>query len=68
VGVTIVPGSVRKMGWPGLVFTPVVSPLAETHVAVAWRSDNTRPSVRQFLDITREVQAITNVTGSSLTL
>jgi DNA-binding transcriptional LysR family regulator len=53
VGVTIIPASVRKMGWTRVSYRTLTSRLAETHVAVAWRVGNDRPVVQSFLQVVR---------------
>lgn len=53
VGVTIIPASVRKMGWTGVTYKPIPTPLAETRIAVAWHVTNARPVVRSFIEVVR---------------
>jgi DNA-binding transcriptional LysR family regulator len=55
MGVTIVPASVRKMGWRGIRYVPIKSNGAVTRIAAAWRADNVSPVVEAFLDIARSV-------------
>jgi DNA-binding transcriptional LysR family regulator len=67
VGVTIVPDSIRKMGWAGVAYLPVASPGAAecgeagegvlTRVDLAWRPERTRPVVAAFLELVREAVA-----------
>ena len=53
LGVTIVPASVRKMGWHGVRYYPIRSPAAATRIAAAWRADNPSPIIPAFLEIAR---------------
>jgi DNA-binding transcriptional LysR family regulator len=53
VGVTIIPASVRKMGWRGVAYKPILTPLARTRVAIAWNANNTRPVVQSFIEVVR---------------
>jgi DNA-binding transcriptional LysR family regulator len=53
LGVTIIPESVRRMGWRGVRYYPIASPLALTRIDAAWRPENTNPIVPAFLDIAR---------------
>jgi len=55
VGVTIIPESVRKMGWRGVRYFPVVSPYAITRIDAAWRPDNRSPIIPGFLEIARSM-------------
>jgi DNA-binding transcriptional LysR family regulator len=53
LGVTIIPESVRKMGWRGVRYYPIGSPHATTRIDAAWRADNPSPVVPAFLEIAR---------------
>ncbi len=53
MGVTIIPASVRKMGWRGVKYFPIPGPAATTHIDAAWRADNGSPVVRAFLELVR---------------
>jgi DNA-binding transcriptional LysR family regulator len=55
LGVTIIPESVRKMGWRGVRYFPVASPYAITRIDAAWRPDNRSPIIPAFLEITRSM-------------
>ena len=55
LGVTIIPASVRQMGWRGVRYYPITSPSATTRIAAAWRTDNPSPIVPAFLEIARSV-------------
>jgi DNA-binding transcriptional LysR family regulator len=57
LGVTIIPESVRKMGWRGVRYFEIPSPLAWTRVDAAWRPDNPSPIIPAFLDIARSIPA-----------
>ena len=55
LGVTIVPASLEKMGWTGVVYRPLAR--ATTRVDVAWRTgeDAAKPVVAAFVGVVREV-------------
>jgi len=53
LGVTIIPASVRQMGWRGVRYYPIGSPSASTRIDAAWRSDNRSPILPAFLEIAR---------------
>lgn len=53
LGVTIIPASVRQMGWRGVRYYPIRSPSAVTRIDAAWRSDNASPILPAFLEIAR---------------
>jgi DNA-binding transcriptional LysR family regulator len=55
LGVTIIPEGVRKMGWRGVRYYPVVSPYAITRIDAAWRPDNRSPIIPAFLEIARSL-------------
>jgi DNA-binding transcriptional LysR family regulator len=55
LGVTIIPASVRQMGWRGVRYYPITSPAAITRIAAAWRADNPSPIIPAFLEIARAV-------------
>jgi DNA-binding transcriptional LysR family regulator len=57
VGVTLVPASIRKMGWTGVRYLPVRG--VETRIDMAWAADPAgsrppRPVVAAFLSLVRE--------------
>jgi DNA-binding transcriptional LysR family regulator len=49
VGVTLVPDSIRKMGWRGVAYLPL--PGVETRVDMAWVQGRDRPVVRSFVTL-----------------
>lgn len=55
IGVTIIPASIRQMGWRGVRYYPISSPSAVTRIDAAWRADNTSPIIPAFLEIARSV-------------
>lgn len=57
MGVTIIPESVRQIGWRGVKYFPIDGPQAETRIDAAWRVDNNSPVVRSFLEIARLASA-----------
>ena len=59
LGVSLLPGSVRRIGWPGVVLIPLAEPVPQTELSVAYRADETSAILPHFLDIVR------NNTGDS---
>ena len=57
VGVTIIPESVRKMGWRGVRYFPIASERATTRIDAAWRPDNRNPIIQPFLEIARSMNS-----------
>ena len=55
LGVTIIPESVQQMGWRGVRYYPIRSPLAATRIDAAWRADNRSAVLPAFLEITRSM-------------
>jgi DNA-binding transcriptional LysR family regulator len=55
MGVTIVPASVRKLGWRGVVYKSIREPGALSTVAVSWRVDASNPVIRSFVEVVRRV-------------
>jgi DNA-binding transcriptional LysR family regulator len=53
MGVTIIPESVRQMGWRGVQYFPIGSEAATTKIDAAWRTDNFNPILQSFLGIAR---------------
>ncbi len=51
VGITVVPASIRKMGWSGVRYLPLEG--VDTRIDMAWASERTRPVVGSFLDLVR---------------
>ncbi len=51
VGVTIVPASIRKMGWAGVRYLPLEG--VDTRIDLAWRPERVRPVVSAFLEVVR---------------
>jgi len=52
MGVTIVPASIRKMGWGGVAYLPLDG--VGTRIDMAWGAHPTRPVVDRFLALVRE--------------
>lgn len=53
MGVTIVPASVQKMGWTGVVYRTIASPLAISHIAAATRIEDRSPVTDAFIRMAR---------------
>ena len=54
LGVSIVPGSVQRIAWPGVVLVPLAAPVPQTELSVAYRVDEASPILQHFLDIVRQ--------------
>jgi DNA-binding transcriptional LysR family regulator len=55
MGVTIIPASVRRLGWRGVRYFPIRSESAMTRIDATWRVDNNSPVIPAFLEIARAV-------------
>lgn len=64
IGVAIVPVSLQNMQRMGVVYKPLEGPAPCVEVAVAWRRDDTLPTVRQFLQVLQQVTAGTVIAGT----
>jgi len=53
IGVAIVPGSVRNVQRPGLVYKPLGKPIPKTALALIHRKADPSPVVHRFLDLMR---------------
>jgi DNA-binding transcriptional LysR family regulator len=51
VGITVVPESIRKMGWSGVRYLPLEG--VETRIDMAWPAERSRPVVQSFLELVR---------------
>jgi len=54
MGVTIVPASVQKMGWTGVTYKSIPSPLAQSRIGMAWRADDRRAVTQAFVKLVLE--------------
>ncbi|MDZ4862162.1 MAG: LysR substrate-binding domain-containing protein [Gemmatimonadota bacterium] len=54
VGVSILPASVEKLGWPNVRYRPIPAPHGTTRIAAAWRVDRSRPVMAAFMAVVRE--------------
>lgn len=55
IGVSLLPGSVRVLRMPGLVYREVEDPVVETWTVLARLRSDPRPLPRQFMEITRRL-------------
>jgi len=53
LGVSLLPGSVRRIAWLGVVLIPLAEPVPQTELSVAYRADETSAILPHFLDIVR---------------
>ena len=60
IGVALVPAPLRQLRMPGVVYRPLVPPVPEVPLAIAWRRADMSPLVERFVDLAR------GVVGSSL--
>lgn len=58
LGVTIIPESVQQMGWRGVRYFPIRSPLAATRIDAAWRADNRSAVLPAFIEIARATASV----------
>jgi DNA-binding transcriptional LysR family regulator len=57
VGVTVVPGSVEKLGWKGVRYIPISGGQTQTRIGMAWRRGSARPLLKVFTDLVRTLTA-----------
>ncbi len=55
LGVALVPGSVRRVDWPGVVLRPISAPSPTTELSIAYRREDPSPILPHFLQIVREL-------------
>ncbi len=55
VGVSILPASVERLGWPNVRYLPIPARHGTTRVAAAWRRDRRGPVIEAFLGVARGV-------------
>ncbi len=55
VGVSILPASVERLGWPNVRYLSIPARHGTTRVAAAWRRDRERPVIDSFLSVARGV-------------
>jgi len=60
LGLAIVPESMQRLGFPGVVFRPLRKAPKVEHM-VAWRADNLNPTLKPFLNIARHIRKETKV-------
>ena len=54
IGAAVVPSSAAILHREGVVYRPLAHPAAPVEMTVAWRGDNTSPTLAGFLDTARE--------------
>ena len=64
VGISLVPSSARKTPRPGVVFRALDPSPRLLETAVAWRRDNSSPTLNLFLEVAREVFALPPSAGN----
>ncbi|BDI34203.1 LysR family transcriptional regulator [Capsulimonas corticalis] len=64
LGVAIVPASVSRLPWPGVVYKPLPPPAPTTEMAVAYRDGPLSPALANFLEIVHAVARELSATGS----
>jgi DNA-binding transcriptional LysR family regulator len=55
LGVAIVPASVARIAWPGVVLVSMPSPAPQTQLSIAYHVDEETPILPHFLEIVQEV-------------
>ena len=53
MGLALLPNSIRKIEREGVVYIPLTEPVPKTTLSVAYRKDDTSPTLKAFLDILR---------------
>ncbi|MGY2004430.1 LysR substrate-binding domain-containing protein [Blastococcus sp. SYSU DS1024] len=61
-GITVMPASVQQMEVEGIVFRPIAGQENGVHSIMAWRTDNSSPVLRRFLDVSEELFPAVTVT------
>ncbi|MEO0538094.1 MAG: LysR family transcriptional regulator [Cyanobacteria bacterium P01_A01_bin.123] len=54
-GVTFIPESLQKAGFPGVAYCPLVDKFLELQLAVAWRKESMNPVVQEFLQVIEQI-------------
>jgi len=55
IGVALVPAPLRQLRMPGVVYRPLVPPVPEVPLAIAWRRAGVSPLIERFVDLARHV-------------
>jgi DNA-binding transcriptional LysR family regulator len=53
MGIALLPNSIRKIEREGVVYLPLNEPVPKTTLSVAFRTDDTSPTLKSFLEILR---------------
>ncbi|ETX03972.1 LysR substrate-binding domain-containing protein [Candidatus Entotheonella palauensis] len=56
IGLALVPASMQKVGWKGIVYRPVQDRMPRVELAMAWRRDAMSAAVNAFRDVVREMR------------
>ncbi|MEO1144861.1 MAG: LysR substrate-binding domain-containing protein [Cyanobacteria bacterium J06638_22] len=59
-GITLVPESLQKAGFPGVVYRAIAGDFLELQLAVAWRKQSASPVLQEFLQVVEQVDYQTN--------
>ncbi|HEY9894909.1 MAG TPA: LysR substrate-binding domain-containing protein [Candidatus Sericytochromatia bacterium] len=54
MGVALVPASLQNLQRAGVVYKPLEGEIPHVEVAIAWRSDNVTPVLREFLLVVKQ--------------
>jgi DNA-binding transcriptional LysR family regulator len=57
IGLALVPESSKKQKRKGIVFRRIVGPLPKVELSLAWKQDNDKPCLHNFIDRIRKVTA-----------
>jgi DNA-binding transcriptional LysR family regulator len=60
MGIALLPNSIRKIEREGVVYLPLNEPVPKTTLSVAFRKDDTSPTLKSFLEILRPVFSADN--------
>ena len=55
IGIAIVPISLQNLQRTGVVYKPLIEPTPQAAIALAWRTQDTSPTVQRFLEVVKQV-------------
>lgn len=57
LGIALLPNSIRKNEREGVVYLPLKEPVPKTALSIAYRKDDTSPTMKSFLEVLRAVSS-----------
>jgi DNA-binding transcriptional LysR family regulator len=58
IGITLVPSSIEKLRWPGVIYRPIAPPAPLSELIAAYRPDDESPVLHAFLDVVRRTMPL----------